>query len=193
MDLSELLFATTNEGKLHEASAVGAARGVVFFGLDRVSSELGEPPPCIAEGEPTYEANAVRKAQGYAQWSGRLTVADDTGLEVDCSGGLPGVFTARFGLARFKDLLGSLRSCDAAFVCCVAYAEPSGRTVSVMTRVPGVVTVEPNLCSLNGSLPYSSLFIPSGQSRPLAELVASGEYLSHRGMALRKLFTALGM
>lgn len=191
MDKVELLFATTNSGKLGEAQRVGALHGVTFYGLSQLSSEITVIPPQVSEVEASYEANAVRKARIYSEWSSAPTVADDTGLEIDVLGGLPGLFTARFGVARVFNLLGYMHRCEAVFVCCVAYAEPGGRTVSVTKRLTGHLVIGGSTGTPQGPLPYSEIFIPAGQAQPLSELALSGAYRSHRGEALTALIAAL--
>ena len=58
--------------------------------------DLTQAPDVVEDGL-TYRDNAVKKAQTIAAWSGQLTLADDSGLEVAALGGQPGVYTARFG------------------------------------------------------------------------------------------------
>lgn len=188
---SRLLFATTNQGKLLEAQLTAHRFGVDLYGLSEVSGRGLLEPPLVPEGEPSYEANAVRKATAYAAWAGVPTLADDSGLEIEQLGGLPGVFTARFGVDRVKQLLRPQRSCDATFVCCIAYVEPRGRAIPVTKRLTGVVDVSETLGIPQGSLPYSNLFTPTGETRSLAHLVASAGYRSHRGEALAALLAAL--
>jgi len=188
---SRLLFATTNQGKLHEAQLTARRFGVELYGLNGVQREGIREPPMVSEGEPSYQANAVRKARAYAAWAGVPTLADDSGLEVEQLGGLPGVFTARFGVDRVKQLLQYQRSCDATFMCSIAYVEPGGRTVAVTKSLAGVVDVSRVADGPRGPLPYSHLFIPSGQAQSLAELVTSAGYSSHRGEALAALFQSL--
>ena len=188
---TRLLFATTNQGKLHEAQLAARRFSVELYGLNGVQREGVREPPVVSEGEPSYQANAVRKARAYAAWAGVPTLADDSGLEVEQLGGLPGVFTARFGFDRVKQLLQHQRSCDATFVCSIAYVEPGGRTVVVTKSLAGVVDVSRVADGPQGPLPYSHLFTPRGETRSLAELVAAAGYTSHRGEALAALFKAL--
>src|SRR5687768_13321063 len=87
-----LLLATTNPGKLREI------RGILN-GLDLEIRTLAdyrsiEPPD---ETGRTFAENARLKAQYYAAWSRELTVAEDSGLEIDALDGAPGVASARFG------------------------------------------------------------------------------------------------
>src|SRR5262249_53534254 len=57
-------------------------------------------PPVVAEEGATYAVNAIHKAVTLAQWSGTLTLADDSGLEVDALGGAPGLHSARYAGAQ---------------------------------------------------------------------------------------------
>ena len=88
----DLLFGTTNEGKLRELRRLVAALPV------RVVSpvDLGRPLPEVAEEGATFEENAVAKAGAWARWSGLHALADDSGLCVDALGGRPGVHSARW-------------------------------------------------------------------------------------------------
>jgi XTP/dITP diphosphohydrolase len=192
MTQHDMLFATTNAGKLLEAQSVAESFGVTLVGLDQVACERSCQPPYVGEGESSYQGNAVLKARTYATWSGLPTIADDTGLEVRDLGGLPGLFTARFGVDRVRQLLGNIRLAEAAFVCCVAYAEPTGRVVSVIKRLEGRVSFDGTVNRCKGPLPYSEIFTPHGEWTALSQLVRGGGYLSHRGRALTALFCALG-
>jgi XTP/dITP diphosphohydrolase len=192
----DMLFATTNAGKLREAQRVAQCFDVTLFGIDRVANERSLALPHVVEGEGAYHGNAVLKARTYAEWSGVPAIADDTGLEVRNLGGLPGIFTARFGVDRVRELLGQVRSAEATFVCCVVYAEPAGRVVSVTKQLGGRLifdgTVDRTVTQCKGPLPYSDIFIPCGESATLSHLVSKGGYLSHRGRALTVLLSVLG-
>jgi len=186
-----LLFATTNLGKLQEAQRVAEGFGVQLYGLSQVRpGGVGEPPQ-VVEGGPSYEANAVNKAMVYAAWSGVPTVADDSGLEVQKLNGLPGIFTARFGVSRLQRLLVHTQQSEADFVCCVSYVDLGGRTVSVTKRLAGHISMVTDPASLPGPLPYSRIFTPLGETEPLSELTTRVGYRSHRGQALAGLFQAL--
>lgn len=88
----ELLFATTNAGKLRELRRLVAGLAVRVVSPD----ELGRPPPEVEEDGATFEANAEKKAAAWARFSGLHALADDSGLCVDALGGLPGVHSARW-------------------------------------------------------------------------------------------------
>jgi XTP/dITP diphosphohydrolase len=88
----ELLFATTNPGKLRELR-----RLVAGLPLRVVSpAELGRPLPEVVEDGATFLENAIKKASAYARSSGLHALADDSGLCVDVLGGAPGVHSARW-------------------------------------------------------------------------------------------------
>ena len=100
---TKLVVASHNKGKVWEINEL-----LVPYGLNAVSAgELGLAEP--EETEPTFEGNAKLKAVAAAVGSGLPALADDSGLEVDCLGGAPGIYSARwagpgkdFGLAMKK-------------------------------------------------------------------------------------------
>ena len=187
----EFLYGTTNPDKLREAQALAEAFGIDLEAIASVARRRHSEPPIVVEDSPSYEGNAVRKALAYAEWAGMPCLADDTGIEIEELGGYPGIHTARVGVHALKKRLFPGRRYEARFVCCVAYAEPRGRRVSVTailsgTFVPSLGGVEPRT-----SLEFSPFFVPEGESRSLHELLASGYSDSHRARALRALLGAL--
>ena len=86
-----IVLATQNAGKVRELAEPLAHAGVEVLGLDAFP-EIGD----IAETGLTFEENAYIKAATVARHSGLLSVADDSGLEVDALGGAPGVYSARY-------------------------------------------------------------------------------------------------
>ena len=91
----ELLFASTNSNKVAEVRAILASRGISVIGLEAAGNAASRPEP-VEDGE-TFADNARIKAVYYAKATGRWTLADDSGLEVDALGGEPGVRSARYG------------------------------------------------------------------------------------------------
>src|SRR5947207_9897293 len=87
-----LLVATTNRGKLREIKAILAGTAFDLVTLDRWP-DIQAPD----ETGRTFDDNARVKALYYAGCTGELTVAEDSGLEIDALGGAPGVESARFG------------------------------------------------------------------------------------------------
>jgi XTP/dITP diphosphohydrolase len=88
----ELLFGTTNPGKLRELRRLVAGLPIRVVSPD----DLGRALPEVDEDGPTFQANAEKKASEWARWSGLHALADDSGLCVDALGGAPGVRSARW-------------------------------------------------------------------------------------------------
>jgi XTP/dITP diphosphohydrolase len=166
----DLLFASTNSNKVAEVRAILASRGVSVIGLGDVSDAASRPEP-VEDGE-TFADNARIKAVYYARATGRWTLADDSGLEVDALGGEPGVLSARYAgaggtraerdAANNRKLLKALAAVPdekrtARFVCAMCLADAEGR-VAAETRgtVEGVMGREPR--GHNG-FGYDPLFV----------------------------------
>src|SRR5438874_6525154 len=127
-----LLLATSNPHKLEEFRVIFADLPLRLFSLSDLQLDIE-----VDETGTTFAENAELKARTYAQASGMLSLADDSGLEIDALAGAPGVYSARFGgsqasyedrfhmiLAQLQSLTGEQRS--ARFRCAIALAEPSG-------------------------------------------------------------------
>ena len=132
--MSKLLLATNNPGKVKEIMAITHDWGVNVITPDRIGLRLA-----IEEVGHTYAENAALKAKAFARASGLLSMADDSGLEVDALGGKPGLHSARFSpLPNASDadrrtyLLEQLRGLPhpwtARFRCTIAIASPDGET-----------------------------------------------------------------
>ncbi len=187
----EFLYGTTNPDKLEEAQSLGQTFGVKLEGLVSVARQRREEPPIVVEDRACYEDHAVQKALTYAAWASMPCLADDTGIEIGELGGYPGVHTARVGVQALRERLLRGRQYEARFVCCVAYAEPSGRRISVTAELPGTFVPDLGGVEPRTSLEFSPYFVPEGESRSLRDLLAEGYSDSHRARALRALLRAL--
>lgn len=148
----------------------------------------------VVEDGKTLEDNAVKKARSYAQASGLLTLADDTGLEVKALNGGPGVLSARYAgeTCSYEDnnrkLLKNLESSKdraARFRCVIAICDPRS---NVFETVEGVVEGE-ILRSARGrnGFGYDPIFYLPGQKKTFAELALEEKNrVSHRALALQK-------
>ncbi len=185
-----LLVATTNAGKLREIHDV--LRGV---GVDLRS--LADVPP-VAEPEEhgeTFAAIARDKAAAYARATGLVTVAEDSGLEIDALDGAPGVRSARFpgdtypekfaNIYRLLDERGAPGS-TARFVCALAVAAPDGRILfEARGVVEGEITRHPRG---DGGFGYDPIFYHPPMGLTLAQVPAAAKAaVSHRGAAFRQL------
>ena len=185
-----LLVATTNAGKLREI-------GPLLDGLPLALATLGDYPPIAAPEETgaTFAENARAKALYYAAATGALTVAEDSGLEVDALGGAPGVHSARYAgehatyPEKFARLYASLRegghrTSPARFVCALALVEGGQVVFETSGRVEGEVAPEPRG---EGGFGYDPIFYYPPFGCTLAEAGARKSAVSHRGAAFRAL------
>jgi XTP/dITP diphosphohydrolase len=186
-----LLLATGNQHKLIEMRAL---LGDIPFELV-TTADLGLT---LEVDEPfhTYRENAARKAHAYAEASGQLALADDSGLEIDAMGGEPGVFSARFGgvdtpyperfnliEARLAGL--PLTQRTARYRCVMVLAAPLAADELAVTEgvVAGQITPEPR--GANG-FGYDPIFWLPERQMTMAELApAEKDAISHRGHAAR--------
>ncbi|HKE60455.1 MAG TPA: RdgB/HAM1 family non-canonical purine NTP pyrophosphatase [Pyrinomonadaceae bacterium] len=183
-----LLIGTGNQGKLREIQKI---LGDVPFSL-RDATGVAAPE----ESGDTYTANAISKAQYYADATGLWALADDSGLEVEALGGAPGVYSARYAGDGASDadrralLISELgrsgnKSRRARFVCVVAIAAPNHEVLNVSE---GFCEGEIALSERGaGGFGYDPLFIPDEYDLTFAELPeAVKNRISHRGRALAK-------
>lgn len=186
----ELVVATGNQGKLREIRRLLADAGVRVLSL----ADFPHLPEVEEDGE-TFAENARKKAQTVARLTGRLTLADDSGLEVAALGGAPGVRSARYAGEGATDednnrkLLAALAAVPreergGAFVCVMALCDPGGDCRFFEGRLEGEILEAPRGEEGFG---YDPLFLLPGEGRTLAELpLEVKNALSHRGQALRK-------
>src|SRR5438445_13653400 len=141
--MRDLLLATTNVHKLEEYRAIFSDLPYRLLSPRDIQLDME-----VEETGATFAENAELKAHAYARASGLLTLADDSGLEIDALGGAPGVFSARFGgseasyEARFRLILEQLKGLPdekrtARFRCVIAIAEPSGYCPTVEDSISG--------------------------------------------------------
>jgi XTP/dITP diphosphohydrolase len=147
---NRLLVATNNPGKLEEYQHL--LRDLPLKITSLCQEEIEYEPE---ETEVTFEENAVLKAKAFAERSGLLTLADDSGLEIDRLGGAPGVHSARYGgtrrgedVRRYELVLHQLEGVPrpertGRFRCVVAIATPEGQVATVEGAIEGVIAFDP--------------------------------------------------
>jgi XTP/dITP diphosphohydrolase len=190
-----LLLASSNPGKIIELQPL----------LLNIPIKLVTPADMsisvdVDENANTYKENASLKAKAYCNACGLPTLADDTGLEVEALGGLPGVHSARFtGLHSASDLerrsllLNKLqvhpRPWLARFVCSVAVAFPDGKMLFGEGECPGEIS--PSERGTNG-FGYDPIFLVHAAGRTMAELtLVEKNVLSHRALAVKSVLPQL--
>ena len=191
MDM-KLLVATHNQGKVKEFSEMLADLDVAWLSL----RDVGVVDDVEETGQ-TFRENAILKARFYAQVTGLLTLADDSGLEVDALGGRPGVYTARYGgkglshEARFRLLLRNMQAIAATertarFRAVIVLVQPDGTIVGEAEGVcEGAIATE---AAGEGGFGYDPVFyLPEWQITMAQVGSAVKHQISHRGRALQKI------
>ncbi len=186
-----LLVATRNQGKVAEISEILASLDVTWLSLDDVGVNYE-----VEESGKTFEENAILKVKFYARKTGLLTLADDSGLEVDALDGRPGVHTARFGgpgltqKQRYQRLLESLSSVPweqrtARFRCVVALARNQELLGTASGVCEGMIALKP--AGMEG-FGYDPIFYLPERNKTMAQLQPNEKHrISHRGRALAAL------
>ncbi|MFQ5682721.1 MAG: XTP/dITP diphosphatase [Candidatus Binatia bacterium] len=194
----KLLVGTTNPGKFLEVEAALKDLPIRVVSL----STLTDWPKVVEDGE-TFEANAFKKARTLADFSGCMTLADDSGLEVDALGGAPGVFSARYSGQEGSDARNNEKLLEALvglpkekrgarFVCVLVLCSPgsSDREEWVFRGTcEGWISLAPRGKHGFGYDPI--FFYPPFQCTFGQVDRATKGRVSHRGQALKKLRQAL--
>jgi len=189
--LMKLVVASRNHGKLKEIKAI-----LEPLAMEVVSLEAFPSVPEVIEDGATFAENALKKAKTIAEATGCLTLADDSGLEVDYLHGEPGVFSARYAgqgqddLANNQKLLEKLKDVPrekrgARFRCVVALVAPDGSSYTAEGTCEGMITTHPRGEKGFG---YDPLFLVPALGKTLAEMEpAVKNKISHRAQALFKM------
>ena len=195
MSRKKLLLATNNKGKVREYKSL--LREIPFEIV--APSELGITTEVDETGS-SFEENARLKAATLAASSRLLTLADDSGLEVDALGGKPGVLSARYAgegasdedrvnylLEKLKDVPEGERG--ARFRCVIAIANPDGSIHTFSGECRGVIAIRPR--GSNG-FGYDPVFYVPELGKTMAELAPEEKNkISHRARAAEKAREAL--
>jgi XTP/dITP diphosphohydrolase len=183
----KLLIATHSQGKKREYAGLLDGLGLDLLTL----TDLGIVE-VVEESGTTYEENALLKGRAYAASTGLLTLADDSGLEVDALGGAPGVRSARYAgeqasdADRYQRLLANLGDVPdeqrtARFRCVIALVWPDGQERIVEGVCEGRITREPRG---EHGFGYDPIFYLPELGRTMAELPAQVKNrVSHRARA----------
>lgn len=189
-EFTKLLVATNNSGKLREYASLLDGLGFELITLAGAGITVE-----IEETGTSMEQNAVLKATGFAELSGLVTLADDSGLEVDALGGEPGPLSRRYAgenasdLERNDFLLVKLRDVPwekrgARFRCVIAIAAPDGNVETCEGVCQGMIALEPKG---EGGFGYDPIFYLPELERWMAELsLDEKNRISHRAKAARE-------
>ena len=192
--MTRLLVATTNKGKFAEVKAFLRVAPLEIVGL----ADLGSFPEVVEDGY-SFEENALKKARAHANFSGLLTLADDSGLEVDALGGEPGIYSARYAgeecdddknnakvLRKLANTPDEARS--GRFVCVLALCAPAATDFKEwIVRESCEGRISHVLRGSNG-FGYDPLFFYPPFNKTFGEVDRETKAtVSHRGKALAKL------
>jgi len=189
-DASEWVLASHNAGKIKELSAMLQHYQIRVQG----ASDLGLEDP--EETEKTFSGNAFLKARAASKASGRVALADDSGLCVTALDDAPGIYSARWAgeprdfhmaMKRVHDTLVEKDAKDwsARFVCVLALVHPGGDEISFTGEVHGKISWPP---LGDDGFGYDPIFIPEGHERTFAQMTAEEKKsMSHRARVIEKL------
>ncbi|MCP5099293.1 MAG: XTP/dITP diphosphatase [Chloroflexi bacterium] len=188
----KLLVATHNQGKVKEFSEMLSDLQMAWLSLD----DLGVTND-VEETGITFRDNAILKATAYAQETGLLTLADDSGLQVDALDGAPGVYTARYGgkhlthAERYQYLLNNIKDVpwdarSARFRCVIVLVSPTGELLGEAAGAcEGMIALAP---AGDGGFGYDPVFYMPERDKTMAEVETAVKHqISHRGRAMKQI------
>ena len=190
--MKTIVAATQNKHKIREIEAITKEFGMSIIARD----EAGIPKVEVVEDGETFEENSYKKAYEIMKLCGKITIADDSGLEVDCLDGAPGVYSARFAgvdgdddannkklIYLIKDVPYEKRT--GRFVSVITMVFPDGEAIVARGEVEGHIVLEEQ--GPNG-FGYDPLFVMEGEERTVAEMTDEEKNaVSHRANALKAL------
>ena len=187
-----IVAASKNRHKIKEIEAITKEFGMEIVARDKA----GVPDIEIEEDGTTFEENSYKKAYEIMKLCGEITIADDSGLEVDCLDGAPGVYSARFAGTdgddqanndKLKELIKDVpyEKRTGRFVSVITMVYPSGDTITARGEVEGHLVLEER--GPNG-FGYDPLFVPTGYDITFGEFEPDAKnQISHRANALKEL------
>ena len=190
--MSRIIAATQNKHKIREIEAITKKFGMEIVSRDEAGIEKVE----VVEDGTTFEENSYKKAYEIMKLCGEVTIADDSGIVVDCISGAPGVYSARFAgvdgddeannrklMEMIKDFPFEERT--ARFVSVITMVYPDGDTIVARGEVEGHVI--PEEIGENG-FGYDPMFIPLGYDITFGQFEPEEKNkISHRANALVSL------
>jgi len=185
--IDKILIGTHNKGKFREISDLLPKK------VEKISpDDLGIDSP--KEDGKTFLENSELKANFFCNKSKLITLSDDSGLEIDCLSGQPGIFSARwakeFGsfdnamIEILNKMKASKKNTTAQFVCSLTIQWPDGKKISEVGKIKGNISARKG----NNGFGYDPIFIPNGHSKTFGEMVYKEKLLlDHRFIAYKKL------
>ena len=184
----EILLATNNLGKVKEIKDILDNPKIKILSMKDFPNL-----PNVEEDGKTYQENAFKKASKISKYSGKICLADDSGLEIDYLKGDPGIYSSRWGNSdeeRINKVLKLLENVsknkrDAKFVCATVLVFPDGKVYMVKEECKGSIAFNPKGGHGFG---YDPIFLVPEYNKTFAELGDKiKNQISHRGKAMRKM------
>ena len=188
--MKQLLIATNNKGKIKELQDLLNDTGIELITPSQINLDLD-----VVEDGQTYAENAAKKAVAFARSSGLVSLADDSGLEVDALDGAPGLYSARYGSSTdsklsdaerraflIRNLQNMPRPWTGRFHATIAVAVPNGETQLAEGFCEGEIIPEERG---TGGFGYDPIFLLADLGKTMAELpMEEKNRLSHRARAV---------
>jgi len=193
--MQKLLIATGNRGKIKEIQSLLDGLDVQLVTPKDIGLELE-----VHEDGQTYAENAGKKALAYSKASGLLSLADDSGLEVDALNGAPGLYSARYSplpgatdadrrAYMLKNLAGKPRPWTAHFHATIAIGLPDGQVLFADGNCYGEIIPDERG---NNGFGYDPIFFIPETEHTMAELSMNEKNrLSHRALAVKNALPIL--
>ena len=184
----EILIATNNLGKVKEIKDILNTQEIKILTM----KDFPDLPKVEEDGK-NYQENAFKKARKISEYTGKICLADDSGLEIDYLKGKPGIYSSRWGNSdeeRINKVLKLLKNVPknkrkAKFVCAAVLVFPDGKRYMVKEECKGSITFKPKGTHGFG---YDPIFLVPEYNKTFAELGDEiKNRISHRGKAMRKM------
>ena len=183
----EITLGTGNEHKVFEINEIVKTLG--YNNIIFIPAPEGFNP---IENGSSFEENSLIKSKEASRLSGRISLADDSGLCIEALDGAPGLYSARYAgtqdekIARILKELDGKENRKAKFVCCMSLVDKDGRILyTTLGECHGHIITERRG---EHGFGYDPVFMPDGYDITLAEMDENGKNsVSHRGNALAKM------
>ena len=184
----EILIATNNLGKVKEIKDILSSHKIKILTMKDFPHL-----PKIEEDGKTYQENAFKKARKISDYTGKICLADDSGLEIEYLKGKPGIYSSRWGNSdeeRINKVLKLLENIpinkrSAKFVCAAVLVFPDGKTYMVKEECNGSIEFKPKG---EHGFGYDPIFLVPEYNKTFAELGDKiKNRISHRGKAIRSM------
>jgi len=184
----EILIATNNLGKVKEIKDILDGRKINILTMKSFPHL-----PKIEEDGKNYQENAFKKASKISEYTGKICLADDSGLEIDYLKGKPGIYSSRWGNSdgeRINKVLKLIENVplnkrNAKFVCAAVLVFPDGKTYMVKEECKGIIGFQPKG---EHGFGYDPIFLLPEYEKTFAELGDKVKnQISHRGKAMKKM------